>query len=457
MNEHMKYKVIKNLVDKNGNKKRAAIQLQCSIRTVNRLINKYKSYGKAAFVHGNRNRKPSTTFSKETRLFITSLYKKEYPDANYKFFCEILLEDHGISISSTTLNNWLREEFIISPQARRKTKNNLKMLIHEKLNHSTSKAQSNLLIQSLDTIDASLAHPRRERCKYIGEMLQMDASEFFWLPDVKWHLHVAVDDASGAIHGAYFDYQETLNGYYNVLYQILSDYGIPYSFLTDKRTIFEYKRKNKPMDEDDTFTQFSYACFQLGIELNTTSVAQAKGRVERLNQTLQSRLPIELRRAHITTIEQANEFLTHYIKKYNSQFALCVNSSKSVYEKQPEKERINRILSVISERIIDNGHCAKYKKDYYIPADSNGIKSYFVPKTKCLMIEAFDGTLYMSIGEQVFLAQKVMKHQSVSKFFDNEVEKKKEKKKYIPPMSHPWRRQNFIDFRNKQMHRDKAS
>ena len=128
-----------------------------------------------------------------------------------------------------------------------------------------------------------------------------------------------------------------------------------------------------------------------------------------------------------------------------------------MYEKQPEKERINQILSVISERIIDNGHCAKYKKDYYIPADSNGIKSYFVPKTKCLMIEAFDGTLYMSIGEQVFLAQKVMKHQSVSKFFDNEVEKKKEKKKYIPPMSHPWRRQNFIDFRNRQMHRDKAS
>ena len=101
------------------------------------------------------------------------------------------------------------------------------------------------------------------------------------------------------------------------------------------------------MDEDDTFTQFSYACKQLGIEINTTSVAQAKGRVERMNQTLQSRLPIELRRAHITTIEQANEFLKSYLKKFNAQFALQLNSTKSVYEAQPSEEKINRTLSII--------------------------------------------------------------------------------------------------------------
>ena len=100
--------------------------------------------------------------------------------------------------------------------------------------------------QSLETIDVSEAHPRKERCKYIGELLQMDASEYFWIPGIKWHLHIAVDDATGAIHGAYFDYQETLSGYYHVLYQILKDYGIPFSFLTDRRTVFEYKRKKHP-------------------------------------------------------------------------------------------------------------------------------------------------------------------------------------------------------------------
>ena len=207
------------------------------------------------------------------------------------------------------------------------------------------------------------------------------------------------------------------------------------------------------MDEDDTFTQFSYACNQLGIEIKTTSVAQAKGRVERMNQTLQSRLPIELRRAHITTIEQANEFLKSYLKKFNAQFSLQINSSKSVYDTQPSDEQIDRTLAVISERVIDKGHCAKYKNNYYIPVDASGNKQFFIPKTKCLMIESFQGNLYMTINDHVFIAQKILKHQQFSSNFDQVKAEPKERKKYIPPMTHPWKRQIYVAFRNKQMHR----
>lgn len=91
-------------------------------------------------------------------------------------------------------------------------------------------------------------------------------------------------------------------------------YGIPYKFFTDRRTVFTYKKKNSPSIDEDTYTQFAYACKQLGIELESSSIPQAKGRVERLNQTLQSRLPIELRLAGISTIDAANEFLNSYIK-----------------------------------------------------------------------------------------------------------------------------------------------
>ena len=101
-------------------------------------------------------------------------------------------------------------------------------------------------------------------------MIQMDASSFKWIDNEVWYLHVAIDDADGKIVGAYFDYQETLNGYYNVLYQILNNHGIPALFYTDKRTIFEYKRKNRAFDDEDTFTQFSYACHNLGIDIKTT-------------------------------------------------------------------------------------------------------------------------------------------------------------------------------------------
>ncbi len=75
----------------------------------------------------------------------------------------------------------------------------------------------------------------------------MDASEHLWFGDKKTQLHIAVDDSTGAIVGAYFDLQETLNGYYNVLSQILKNHGIPYMFFTDRRTVFEYKKKNPPL------------------------------------------------------------------------------------------------------------------------------------------------------------------------------------------------------------------
>lgn len=168
-----------------------------------------------------------------------------------------------------------------------------------------------------------------------------------------WHLHLAVDDASGTVVGAYFDTQETLRGYYNVFHQILVDYGIPALFYTDKRTVFEYKKKTKAFDDEDTFTQFSYACNTLGVDIKTTSVAQAKGRIERLNQTFQSRLPVELRRARIICMADANQFLKSYLKEFNVKFALHLNSTNSVFETQPDTETINRTLAIISSRNVD--------------------------------------------------------------------------------------------------------
>ena len=93
----------------------------------------------------------------------------------------------------------------------------------------------------------------------------MDASSFIFFGDIKAHLHLSIDT------GAYLDYQETLNGYYHVTYQILTTYGIPMKFTTDGRTIFEYLSKKMKTDEKAYFTQFKHACDTLGIELEVTS------------------------------------------------------------------------------------------------------------------------------------------------------------------------------------------
>ncbi len=453
MKENLKYETIKTLVETNGNKHRAAIKLNCTTRTINRLILKYKQYGKEAFVHGNRDRLPASTFPLDTRNQIIKMYIDEYPDANVQHFSEIVKEDLDINISSHTILNWLLEENVLSPKARRKTKKALKKKLNDELTNSASSKKSNSIKESIAMIDENDAHPRRSRSKYMGEMIQMDASSFFWIEEEKWHLHVAIDDATGEIVGAWFDTEETLNGYYNCLYLILKNYGIPALFYTDRRTVFEYKRKDSLMDDDDTFTQFSYACHQLGIEIKTTSVAQAKGRVERLNQTLQSRLPVEFRRANIKTIDQANKFLKSYLKKFNDQFALRLNSTKSVFEEQPDEHKINLILSVLSERKIDCGHCIKYTNKFYIPADKNGRRAYFIKGTECMVIKAFDGKIYLSIKDNVYAAEEVSVHEKYSSNFDDTQPERKERQKYIPPMSHPWRSSSFSKFKDTMPHR----
>jgi len=281
-------------------------------------------------------------------------------------------------------------------------------------------------------------------------MLQMDASLHDWFGPNKSQLHIAVDDASGEIVGAYFDAQETLKGYYNVLDQVLTNYGIPYMFFTDRRTVFEYKKKNTSSIEEDTFTQFSYACNQLGIEIKTSSIAQAKGRVERMFQTLQSRLPLELRLAGATTLEQANEFLNSYIKEFNAQFALPFHSIKTVFEKQPDKEKINLTLAILTNRKVDNGHCIRFNKTYYRPIDCNGYFVNYRKGTSGIVIKAFDNNMFLCIEEKIYALDAVLDHELTSRNFDITPVKEKPKKHYIPPMSHPWKQASFERFLQKQ-------
>ena len=297
------------------------------------------------------------------------------------------------------------------------------------------------------------AHSRRPRCAFFGELIQMDASSHEWIPGQVWHLHLAIDDATGRIVGAWFDTQETLPAYYHVFHQILTTYGIPYKILTDRRTVFTYKKKNSPSIDEDTYTQFAYACKQLGVLLESTSVPQAKGRVERLNQTLQSRLPVELRLAGIATIDAANEFLNSYIKEFNEKFSLPIHGSKSAFEKQPSFEELNRILAVLTERTVDCGHSVLFMHDHYRMLNSRGRQVHYCKGTKVMVIKAFDGNLFCSVNDKdVYALEKIPKRADKSPDLDNDYQEPKPRKTYIPPMSHPWRRNEFHKFVRSQPH-----
>jgi len=457
MSEDQKYEIVKKLVETKGNIKRAALKLGVTKRHVYRLIKGYIKEGKSYFVHGNKGRKPSNFVSEEVRECVLNLYEEKYYDANFTHFKELLESEEGIKLSVTTIKNILNENLIISPKANRKTCKAYKKIIRMKSQEKEiSKKEKNKLIEKFHAVDHP--HPRRPRSKYFGEMIQMDASHHLWFGDKKTHLHAAIDDSTGQIIGAYFDGQETLKGYYNVFEQIMTTHGVPYMFFTDRRTIFEYKSKKNPKVEDDTFTQFGYACHQLGVEIKTSSIPQAKGRVERLFDTLQSRLIVELRLAGVTDLESANEFLTSYIQKYNEQFALEINHTTSVFEEQVTKEQINLTLAVIANRKIDTGHSIKLDNKYYQPTDEYGKPVHFYQGTEALVIKAFDQNIYTTINDTVYLLEEIPSHARKSKNFDFELTetKPKVKKKYIPPMSHPWKGPSYQRYLDNQKHRKGA-
>lgn len=187
----------------------------------------------------------------------------------------------------------------------------------------------------------------------------------------------------------------------------------------------------------------------MGTNIETSSTPEFKPRIERLFGTFQTRLVSELRLANITSIEEANAFLPAFLDKYNSKFALCIDNTKSVFEKQPSEQKINLTLAVLSRRVVDSGHSISFKKKYYRFVNSVGTPIYFGKGTKCMVIESFDKKLYATVENNIFALEEIPKVQAKSVNFD-EILPEEPKKIYIPKMIHPWKRQSFEQFATKQ-------
>ena len=416
--EKLKYKTIIKIINGKLDKKKASIIIGCSERRINQLINIYKKEGKNGFIHKSKNKVPINKLDINFRDKIINLYNNKYFDFNFTHFREKLRDEEEIILPYGTLYNILSEAGIKSPKKNRKNKNH------------------NL-------------HPSRERKKYFGELVQIDASVHLWFGNFKTFLHAAIDDATGNVLGAYFDTGETIKGYYEITYQILTKYGIPMTFYSDRRTIFEYYSKKMVNIEKDTFTQFEAACDKLGIEIITTSIAQAKGKIERLFGTFQSRLVAELRLNNINTIEKANKFVLKYLPVYNKQFALPINYNKSFMEESPSIDLINLYLSIFTNKTVNNGSTVKHKGKLYYP-ELSGQRVNLIPKTKVIFIESFDHKYYILHEDKFYNAVELIVEQHI-------VEIKKEKNVYRPPASHPFKAASYQRYLEKHNSKKKIN
>ena len=356
--------------------KQVATALGLSERRVKQIKKEVRENGVKSIQHGNRGRKPKNTIPDETKKKILELRNSyQYEISNFKHFQELLKERENIDISYSALYIILINDGIKSPKKHRKTK----------------------------------LHHRRKRKECEGMMLQADGTPFDWFnTGEKYSLHGFVDDATGKITGLYMCKNECLLGYLEVLRQTLENYGIPISLYPDKYSVFFPPKKvndhitieEQLNGREKGITQFGRIIEELGIEMFPASSPQAKGRIERLWETLQSRLVTEFRINNIQSIEKANEFLKVYIKKYNSQFAVPATNSKSVFLKLPKRYNLDELLCVRFERTIDNAGVFSINNSKFQILDKS-----LPPKTKV----------------QIYLSQKIgMRVKANNKIYDVE-------------------------------------
>lgn len=311
--------------------KDAAQRLKLSVRQVENL--KKKQREGVSLLHGNCGRSSVKALSAERKQKILDEYKaiSELGAVNFTHFHEIL-QGKGVTVSYTAMRNVLVAAGNVSPKRQRKRK--------EK-------------------------HETRERRQKFGELLQTDATPYDWFQTGEsFALHGFIDDARGVVTGLRLSKNECMDGYLEAFRQTLTDFGTPEALYADGLSIFFSKKKNEELTLEEelsgTFarkTQFGQICDTLGVELIHARSSQAKGRVERLWETLQSRLPIEFAIRGIKTVEAANVFLRDEFRAmFNARFGVN-EDAKSCFVPLPKSVLPDRLLSYKITRKLDAGGC----------------------------------------------------------------------------------------------------
>lgn len=422
----------------------AAAKLGRSEKTIRRYKKELLENPESTLEHKNLGREPANKTDHEK---IWNLYSTKYYGLNITFFCEKLLENEEIKVSEGLIRLIFKEHDEFSIRAWHRTKNELRKRLRDL--KKLTKQQKEVLVQLETEPYVRTTHPTQPRSKYFGEELQMDASQHLWFGTIKTHLHTAIDDATGMIVAAWFDKQETRNGYYQITRQFLTKYGIPVKIKTDKRTVFEYEKKNHKDMAEDTMTQYQHVCQTLGIELECSSIPQFKPRVERSYGTLQGRLTFELKEAGVTTIEEANLFLEKYIEKFNAQFANCEGVKNCWIG--ISKEQIDQSLVTFAKRTVDMGNGIKLGGKYYGTFDKYGNQIFIKPKTKVTVITMMNNSVYAMHNDILFAMDIIPERQNISDQIDFDMEKPAVRKKYIPPYDSIWRITNANLFRKKTL------
>ena len=447
--ELKKIDIIQKVISKEINVKKAMEILNLSERQIYRLKKLYEDEKEKGFIHKNRGKANPNKISNDLIEKLENLYLEKHHDFNFEHF----YEDHvygKYNVSYDVMLKRFTQDDIISPLAHKKTIRVYKEKMKEVINNIPEVKEDKIELFKSRIIEAEKAHPRRSNNLYkFGQEVQMDACQKLWFGGISSFLHLAVDKATKKVLFGWFEYEEITRGYFVVLFHIIINYGIPTKIKADNRSSFS--ANNAKEKEKKTFmTQFGKVCERLNIVLHTTSVATAKANVERENKTFKDRLIAELRYENITDIDEANKYLNEvFIPKMNKRFSYAIDKKTSLMrENTYTEEELKLIISERREKIIDNASCISYNKKYYIPVDlETGEVTNFQRGTKCILIIDYDGEYIVEIENKYYQMVELENRDSVMKkesdITDSKIEK--EHHKYIPPKSHPWRKNMMLN------------
>ncbi len=356
--------VIQSVISKQIRQVDAARQLSLSTRQIKRLVRRYRDQGAAGLVSARRGQRANNAIPDAIRLEVMEVVRTLYHDFSPTFAHEKLTEKHHYRFSVETLRKWMMAEGIWNSKKRKRAR----------------------------------IHQRRLRRPCVGELIQVDGSPHDWFEgrSSKCTLIVFIDDATSRLMELRFAPAETTQAYMESLRTYLGQYGRPVAIYSDRHSIF---RVNNSKNEGN-LTQFSRALKTLDIEPIHANSPQAKGRVERANQTLQDRLIKEMRLQGINDIDSANAFLPEFLADYNARFAVPPPSNNDAHrEVLHGAAELEQIFSLHHTRVISKNLTLQFKnREYQIQGYGNG---YRMRKACVTVCEAFNGAVTILYHGQV--------------------------------------------------------
>ena len=328
--ELTRLEVIQRVKRKTLKQRQAAELLSISVRQVKRLCKAYERAGAGGLISKRRGQPSNHRLPEKTINKARQLLRSRYPDFGPTLATEKLALE-GVSLSVETVRQLLIGEGLW------KAKRVRRVVIHQ----------------------------LRERRARLGELVQIDGSPHDWFEGraPKCTLLVFVDDATSRLMYLQFVEAETTFNYFAGVRSYLSTFGKPLAFYSDKFGVF---RVNMPNPLSGTgLTQFGRALKELDIELICAHSPQAKGRVERANQTLQDRLTKELRLHGICSLEQANAYLPEFLAAYNARFAVAPRATESAHRSLGKGENLDRILTLCERRTLSKNLTLSYNNVIY--------------------------------------------------------------------------------------------